>query len=64
MRNYIVKFGLKTLIPPSIIFIIGIYFNNTYIIIVSLLMFSICYNFFKRPNIKVKKNKDVIVSPS
>ena len=64
MRNYIVKFGLKTLIPPSIIFIIGIYFKNTYIIIVSLLMFSICYNFFKRPNIKVKKNKDVIVSPS
>jgi len=64
MRNYIVKFGLKTLIPPSIIFIIGIYFKNTYIIIVSLLIFSICYNFFKRPNIKVKKNKDVIVSPS
>ena len=64
MRNYIVKFGLKTLIPPSIIFIIGMYFKNTYIIIVSLLMFSICYNFFKRPNIKVKKNKDVIVSTS
>tara|TARA_B100000586_G_C20033645_1_gene394407 strand:+ start:378 stop:1004 length:627 start_codon:yes stop_codon:yes gene_type:complete len=64
MSNYIRKYGLNTLIPPTLLFIIGIYIGNTYIIIISLLLAGICYNFFQRPNIKIKKDKSAIISPS
>jgi len=64
MNNYIVKYGLKTLIPPIILFVIGIYFNNTYIVIISLLLVGICYNFFRIPVIKVVNDENAIVAPS
>lgn len=64
MRNYIVKYGLKTLIVPVILFIIGMYRTNIYVVVVSLILMGICYNFFKRPVIKVIKDDDVVVSPS
>ena len=62
--NYIFKYGLKTLIIPILMLIFGIKIYNSYIILISIGLIVICINFFKRPNFDIKKDDNIILSPS
>ena len=62
--NYIFKYGLKTLIIPTLLLFFGIKIYNSYIILISIGLIVICINFFKRPNFDIKKDDNIILAPS
>ena len=63
-HNYILKYGLKTLIISTLLLIFSSIIKNINLILISLGLIILCINFFKKPIFEKKRENNMILSPS